>query len=80
MGLFFSCKDATKHAIMAEDTSLSRFDAIKLAIHMKLCKMCREYARQSALISRAMKLEGPELKLDSGFKEKLDKLISEQQA
>jgi hypothetical protein len=75
MGLFFSCKEASKHVIMAEDIKLSRIDIIKLAIHLNICRMCRDFARQSKLVSNALKVDGPSLKLDPEFKEELNKLI-----
>jgi len=59
-----------------EDEKLSRSDAVRLAIHLSLCKMCREFARQSNMIGEALKIDGPMLKLDPEFKAKLASISS----
>jgi hypothetical protein len=77
MGILISCIEATKQIIISEDLKLSRVGAVKLALHMNLCKVCRDFARQSVLVSTALKAGGPSIQLDPQFKEVLNTLIRE---
>jgi len=72
MSLFISCAEATKQIIRKEEETLSSSDSRRLAIHLFLCKYCKSFARQSALIQQALKTEGPALKLDPEFKKTLN--------
>jgi hypothetical protein len=76
MALFFTCKGASIKVLKMEDEKLSRSDAFRLAIHLNLCKMCREFAKQSNMIGEALKIDGPRLKLDPEFKAKLASISS----
>lgn len=77
MDLFFNCRDASLKVLKKEDQKLSKLDAIRLAIHLNMCKMCREFARQSDVVSNALKVDGPSLKLDPAFKAKLEEIVRE---
>jgi hypothetical protein len=72
MSIFISCAEATKQIIRKEEEPLSSSEARKLKVHLFLCKYCKSFARQSEMINRALKSEGPALKLDPEFKKMLN--------
>jgi hypothetical protein len=74
MGLFISCLEATKQLIRKEETPLNSGEARKLALHLFLCKYCKNFANQMVFMHEALKTDGPQLKLDPEFKQMLEKL------
>ncbi len=50
----FSCWKITEMVESKVATELSFWDGLKFNIHLALCKACRLYAKQSALIGKAL--------------------------
>lgn len=53
--LFISCKKAAEMIEMKQESALSMIGKLKLNIHKLNCKLCRNYERQSKLISKGLK-------------------------
>lgn len=52
--VMITCRRASVLLSRREDEPLGRADAIKLKLHLALCRMCRNAARQFASIRLAM--------------------------
>ncbi len=52
---FFTCKKATLFIEQQQNTPLSILNSFKLKIHLRVCKACSNYAKQSKLIENALK-------------------------
>lgn len=50
--LFFSCQHATEFVEKREFVSLSLMEKIRFKGHVTMCKACRSYERQSALLEK----------------------------
>ena len=77
----YNCRKATFLIEKQQDVKLSVKEKMELEIHLAGCYICRVYEQQSILINRMMKNifrgKSRELKLDSTFKENLQKSIDE---
>ncbi|MBS0211681.1 MAG: zf-HC2 domain-containing protein [Proteobacteria bacterium] len=49
------CRHASKLLSRREDAPLGRADAVKLRLHLALCRHCRNVARQFAAIRLALR-------------------------
>ena len=56
--MFISCKEAARLESEAMDRSLGRMERLGLGFHMTMCKMCRVYRSQIALLSRISRQAG----------------------
>jgi hypothetical protein len=52
--VMISCRQASVLLSKREDERLGRADAMKLGLHLALCRFCRNVARQFASIRLAM--------------------------
>jgi hypothetical protein len=53
--MMITCRQASVLLSKREDMPLGRMDAIKLKLHLALCKYCRAVSRQFASIRLAMR-------------------------
>ncbi len=53
--MMITCRQASVLLSKREDMPLGRLDAMKLKLHLALCKYCRNVARQFAGIRLAMR-------------------------
>ena len=51
--LAFSCHDMSRLSSQSLDTSLPRFTRFRMGVHFLICKWCRRYRVQIALLRRA---------------------------
>ena len=51
--LAFSCRDISRLSSQSLDTSLPRFTRFRMSVHFLICKWCRRYRTQIALLRRA---------------------------
>jgi hypothetical protein len=49
-----SCKEASRLLSQREDRALAFADRIKLALHLSVCIACSRFARQLAIMRKAM--------------------------
>ncbi len=52
--IFYSCRDVTEKVEKKKVIGLSFFEAIRYNGHLQMCRACRAYERQSALLERAI--------------------------
>ena len=50
-----TCKQATELMSQSQDRQLGRWERIKLRAHLLICNGCKNYNKQMAFISEAMK-------------------------
>lgn len=50
-----TCKEATALVSQELDRPLSRWERVKLRLHLVLCDACSNFVRQAAFIRRAMR-------------------------
>jgi predicted anti-sigma-YlaC factor YlaD len=50
-----TCKEATALVSQGLDRQLSRWERVKLRLHLALCDACSNFVKQSAFIRRAMR-------------------------
>jgi len=76
-----NCRKATFLIEKRENESLMDQEEQELAIHLSGCSICREYQRQSALITQLVTHTSQRasniLKLDNGFKARLQQQIDD---
>ncbi len=53
--LFLSCKKATELTEKQNVTELAAIERIQLWMHNSMCKACSSYARQSAVMNKALR-------------------------
>ncbi len=77
----YNCKKATFLIEKQQIGTITRIEKFELELHLKGCEVCAIFQKQSTLINKFVKnLVMPEhhdLKLEDGFKEKLQKIIDE---
>ena len=52
--MMITCRQASVLLSKREDMPLGRYDAIKLKLHLAICKYCRNVAKQFASLRLAM--------------------------
>ncbi len=52
--LAFSCHDISRLSSQSLDTRLPRFTRFRMSVHYLICKWCRRYRDQIALLRRAI--------------------------
>lgn len=50
-----TCKEATRLVSAAQDRKLGLGERLGLYLHLLICALCRRYARQIALLTRALR-------------------------
>ncbi|MFG6468993.1 zf-HC2 domain-containing protein [Roseateles sp. BYS87W] len=48
-----TCREATRLAVQAEDRSLPLTQRLSMRLHQRVCRNCRAFARQLALMQKA---------------------------
>ena len=51
---FLSCKHATRLLLAREDRRLARHEALRLRLHLMICRACPVFARQARLMRIAL--------------------------
>lgn len=77
----YDCRKATLLIEKKQNIQLSPREKMELKIHLAGCSICRIYQQQSILINRMMnklfKGKSQQVKLDSAFKETLQRTIDQ---
>ncbi|WP_417371806.1 hypothetical protein [Gelidibacter japonicus] len=80
-GMLNNCRKATFLIEKRQNGKIALKERLELEYHLSICEMCNTFMKQSATINeytkRLFHLGKNELKLDDGFKEKLQKQIDE---
>lgn len=75
----YNCRKATLLIEKKQSIRLTSREKMELKLHLAGCYICRVYEQQSILINSMMtqlfKADSKEIKLDSAFKENLQKTI-----
>lgn len=50
-----TCKQATELVSQGLDRSLTRWERVKLKLHLTICDACSRFVRQTAFMRRALK-------------------------
>jgi hypothetical protein len=73
-----SCKDYTLLIEKSKEQKLTFFQRLQIKLHAKLCKVCDNYAVDSAFLDKLIKkLHVDPKPLDEGEKESMKKAIEE---
>lgn len=60
-----NCRAATQLVSEAQDRKLGPGERVSLGFHLVICALCRRYARQIEVISRALRSGGDKVLQDS---------------
>lgn len=66
--ILFSCQKATFLIEKSYDKPLSFLAKLQLRMHLKICKKCSEYQKQSLVIENALKYNAIDISNPSHFK------------
>ncbi len=80
--LYFHCEEATRKLIEAEEKKLPLADRLRLGWHLIICKWCRLFMKQNALLNQSMNdiRRAPvkeEIKLTESSKVKMQQSLDE---
>ncbi len=78
--LMLNCNEATLLMAKKEEGKLSLKARIQLAMHLSMCSLCRKFEKQSHLIGEESKHVHAEEKLPGDLKEKIKRILEEQQS
>ena len=82
--IFNNCSEVSKLSLQEATTPLSLKKKIETYLHIKLCKCCQNFVKQSTILDKAIKTyisnlgENPKFKASDEFKNKLKDTLKDQ--
>lgn len=81
-----NCIEATALSVRKEEAAISLIERLKLALHIRICSSCKNFAKQSLLIDQALRNlmnnrdKNPDFLASQDLKNKLKSTFRDQQA
>jgi hypothetical protein len=76
--LMISCKEATMLSLQKTEVSLSFSDRIRLFVHLRICKYCRLFDKQSKMIDKLISNWKTDKRLSDNDKNHLQNIIDKE--